>query len=49
MHGIVHVAYACDCCDCEEFRDEILLRGEECKTRENSNFLKNKKIKKVKW
>ena len=26
---------------CVEFRDEILLRGEECKTPENSNFLKN--------
>ena len=23
MHGIVHVAYACECCDCPEFRDEI--------------------------
>ena len=23
MHGIVHVAYACDCFDCPEFRDEI--------------------------
>ena len=29
--------------DCVEFRDEILLRGEECKTRENSIFLKNGK------
>ena len=28
---------------CVEFRDEILLRGEECKTRENSIFLKNSK------
>ena len=28
---------------CMEFRDEILLRG-ECKTRENSNFLKKGKI-----
>ena len=28
------------CCDCVEFRDEILLRGEEYKTRENFNFLK---------
>ena len=32
------------CCDCVEFRDEILLRGEECKTPENSNFLKNNKM-----
>ena len=23
---------------CVNFRDEILLRGEECKTRENLNF-----------
>ena len=31
-------------CVCVEFRDEILLRGEECKTREkNSIFLKNGK------
>ena len=26
-----------------EFRDEILLKGEECKTRENPNFLKKGK------
>ena len=32
----MHVSW----CDCVEFRDEILLRGEECKTLENSNFLK---------
>ena len=33
------VAYACDSmCMCVEFRDEILLRGEECKTQENSIF-----------
>ena len=31
-------------CDCVEFRDEILLRGEECKTPENSNFMKNGKM-----
>ena len=31
-------------CNCVEFRDEILLRGEECKTRENFNFLKNGKM-----
>ena len=29
---------------CVEFPDEILLRGEECKTRENSNFLKKDKM-----
>ena len=23
MHGVVHVAYACECCDCPEFWDEI--------------------------
>ena len=27
-----------------EFRDEIILGGEECKTRENSNFLRKGKI-----
>ena len=32
------------CCDCTEFRDEIFLRGGECKTRENSNFLKKGKM-----
>ena len=32
------------CCDCVEFRDKILLRGEECKTRENFNFLKKGKM-----
>ena len=32
------------CCDCVEFRDEILLRGGECKTRENFNFLKKGKM-----
>ena len=31
-------------CDCIEFHDEILLRGEECKTRENLNFLKMDKM-----
>ena len=31
------------CCDCVEFWDEILLRGEKCKTLENSNFLKKSK------
>ena len=32
------------CYDCTEFRDEILLRGEECKTRENFDFLKKGKM-----
>ena len=38
------------CHDCVEFREEILLRGGggggggECKTQENSNFLRNGKI-----
>ena len=34
------VAYACDLnvYVCVNFRDEILLRGEEFKTRENLNF-----------
>ena len=34
------VAYACDLnvYVCVNFRDEILLRGEECKTRVNLNF-----------
>ena len=27
---------------CVEFRDEILLRGEECETPENLNFRKKK-------
>ena len=26
MHGIMHVVYACDCCDCPEFRDEISFK-----------------------
>ena len=29
---------------CVEFQDEILLRGEECKTQENSIFLRNSKM-----
>ena len=33
--------YACDSmCMCVKFRDKILLRGEECKTREKFNFSK---------
>ena len=31
-------------CMCVEFRDEILLRRGECKTREKSNFIKKGKI-----
>ena len=38
------ILYACNLmCMCVEFRDEILLRGEECKTRKNSIFLKKGK------
>ena len=46
MHDILHVSYACDlfCCEYVEFRDEILLRGVECKTRVNSNLLRNGKM-----
>ena len=45
MHDIVHAAYACELiCMYVEFREEILLRGEECKTRENSHFLRNGKM-----
>ena len=41
MHEIVYIAYACELMwMCVEFQDEILLRGEECKTRENSIFLR---------
>ena len=29
---------------CVNFEDKILLRGEECKTRENSNFLNKGKM-----
>ena len=32
------------CCDRVEFRDEILLKEGECKTLENSNFLKNDRM-----
>ena len=36
--------YACDSvCMCVEFRDEILLRGEECKNREKSKVSKKGK------
>ena len=37
---LVHViVYGCEL----EFRDETLLKGGECKTRENSNFLRKGK------
>ena len=31
----MNVAYACNCMYIVNFKDEILLRGEECKTRVN--------------
>ena len=34
-------------CDVWEFQNEILLKGEECKTRQNFNFLKNSKNNKI--
>ena len=38
---LCRVTYACDLMRiCVEFRDEILLRGEECETLENSNLLR---------
>ena len=38
------VAYACDSmCMCVEFRDEILLRGKNVKSRKKSIFLKKEK------
>ena len=44
MHEIVYIAHACELIRmCVEFRDEIVLRGEECKTRENSIFLRKGK------
>ena len=44
MHEIIYIAYACELIRmCVKFRDEILLRGEECKTRENSIFLRKGK------
>ena len=39
------VAYACGLmCMRVEFQDEILLKGENVKPRENSNFLKKSKM-----
>ena len=32
------------CCDCAKFQDKFFLRKGECKTRENSNFLKKGKM-----
>ena len=44
MHEIVYIAYACEFIwMCVEFQDEILLREEECKTQENSIFLRKGK------
>ena len=41
MYEIVYIVDACELMwMCVEFRDEILLRGEECKTREKLNFSK---------
>ena len=43
--GLCRVTYARGWMSmCVKFQDEILLRGRECKTRENSNFLKNGKM-----
>ena len=45
MHKIVHVEYACELMYfIVEFQDEIFLRGEECKTRENPYFFRKVKI-----
>ena len=45
MHGIVHAAYACVVIMIvQNFETKFLLRREECKTRENSNFGKKGKI-----
>ena len=44
VFDLCRVTYACSLMRmCVEFRDEILLRGEECKTRKNFNFLKQGK------
>ena len=44
MHNIVHVTYACDFFVIGwNFGTKFFFRGEECKTSENSNFLKNDK------
>ena len=43
--GLCRVAYARGWMRmCVEFRDEILLRGEECETPENPDFLRKDKI-----
>ena len=36
------IAYACNYMYIMNFGDEIILRGEECKTREKMNFSKKK-------
>ena len=42
---LCRVAYARSLmCMCVQFQDEIHLRGEECKIRENFNFLKKGKM-----
>ena len=38
------VAYACNCMYIVNFEDEIILRGEECKTRVNLKKGKNDKL-----
>ena len=45
MHEIVHIAYACELIIMYvEFWEEILLKGEKCKTRENPIFLRKSKM-----
>ena len=45
MHGIVHVAHACGLVVIvQNFGTKFFLRRGECKTRENSNFLKKGKM-----
>ena len=43
MHGIVHVAYACECVIVQNFGTNFFLKRGECKTRENFNFQKKGK------
>ena len=46
MHEVVYIAYACDLIRTgAEFRDEILLRGGECKTREKKFKFSEKRVK----
>ena len=46
LHAWYSARYICMCCVVivQNFETKILLRRGECKTRENSNFLKNGKI-----